>query len=667
MFESILIANRGEIACRIIRTAKKMGIRTIAVYSEVEPHAAHVEMADEAYLIGPAPAAQSYLDADKLMDVASRSGASAIHPGYGFLSENAEFAERVAADGLIWVGPPASAIRAMGLKDAAKALMEKAEVPVVPGYHGSNQDPEFLASEADKIGYPVLIKAVAGGGGKGMRKVEDPAKFAKELKAAKREAGSAFGHEDVLIEKFVTAPRHVEIQVFADGQGNAVHLFERDCSIQRRHQKVVEEAPAPGMPEEVRAAMGAAAVEAAKAISYEGAGTVEFIVDGSSGLRADGFYFMEMNTRLQVEHPVTEMISGQDLVEWQFRVASGEALPKTQSELSINGHAMEVRLYAEDPAKKFFPSPGFLHHLRLPAEGGHTRVDTGVRSGDEVTMYYDPMIAKVITWGEDRADAIRHMTRAIKEIEVIGLKTNAAFLGEVMANKAFGAGDLDTSFIEQHQADLIPEASQTPAEVLALATLHSALTQGRDGSDPFDASDGFRLNASEPSLTHPLSFQSPDGSHSLLAGYSSDGLIVKSGEEVVKLSGELLKGGETLSAHIGEARIDVAVRQFGVDLHLFYRGHLYELQRIDPLDVEAAEGGDTGNLTAPMTGKIIAVQTEAGARVRKGEALVVLEAMKMEHTLSAPVDTTVFEVLVSPGDQVDEGTVVVAFDTKETE
>ena len=665
MFESLLIANRGEIACRIIKTAKRMGIRTIAVYSEVEPHAAHVEMADEAYLIGPAPAAQSYLDADKLIEVAKKSAAAAIHPGYGFLSENADFAERVAAEGLIWVGPPASAIRAMGLKDAAKALMEEADVPVVPGYHGDNQDPEFLANEAARIGYPVLIKAVAGGGGKGMRKVDDPATFEKELKAAKREAGSAFGHEDVLGEKFVSAPRHVEIQVFADGQGNAVHLFERDCSIQRRHQKVVEEAPAPGMPEEVRAAMGEAAVNAARAIGYEGAGTVEFIVDGSSGLRADGFYFMEMNTRLQVEHPVTEMISGQDLVEWQFRVASGETLPKSQDELSINGHAMEVRLYAEDPAKKFFPSPGILHHLKLPRDGAHTRIDTGVRSGDEVTMFYDPMIAKVITWGDNRWDAIRHMIRALDEIEVIGLRTNAAFLSEVMGHEAFLAGELDTGFIDLHQADLIPESGSMPPQVLALAALYRSLKSRSTGPDPFDRADGFRLNAQGPALTHAMNFETAEGAHDLLAGYASDHMIVKVGGEDLVLSGELIDCDELLSVTINDDRADIPVREFGRDLHIFYQGHLYELALVDALAVEGVDGGDTGNLTAPMTGKIIAVQTEAGARVKKGEALVVLEAMKMEHTLAAPADTAVLEVLVKPGDQVDEGTVVVAFDVEE--
>lgn len=670
MISSVLIANRGEIACRIIRTARRMGIRTIAVYSEVEPHAAHVELADEAYLIGAAPAAQSYLDADKLLEVAKSSGAQAIHPGYGFLSENAGFAARVAEAGMTWVGPPASAIEAMGLKDAAKILMEEADVPVVPGYHGKNQDDDFLSAEADKIGYPVLIKAVAGGGGKGMRRVDDPARFGKELKAARREAKSAFGDDNVLIEKFVSSPRHIEIQVFADTHGNAVHLFERDCSIQRRHQKVVEEAPAPGMTDEMRAAMGKAATDAAKAVDYEGAGTVEFIVDASDGLQTDRFYFMEMNTRLQVEHPVTEMISGQDLVEWQFRVASGEPLPFMQDALAINGHALEVRLYAEDPAKKFFPSPGVLHHLKLPDDSGHIRIDTGVRSGDEVTMFYDPMIAKVITWGQDRNDAIRHMLRAISEIEVIGLKTNAAFLAEVTGHAAFGNAELDTAFIERHQSDLVPESEDIGGEILALAALYCLLQEraaAATNTDPFASTSGWRLNASGPVLSHPMAFESPDGRHVLMVGFDGEGIIVESEDQTFVAHGELLEGGSVLSALIGENRFDVPVRTFGPSLHIFHGGRLFELERIDPLDVTGDEEANTGDLTAPMTGKIIAVHTEAGARVRKGDALVVLEAMKMEHTLQAPADQVVFEVLVKPGDQVDDGSVVVVFDKEDDE
>jgi 3-methylcrotonyl-CoA carboxylase alpha subunit len=664
MIKSVLIANRGEIACRVIKTAKAMGIRTIAVYSEVEPHAAHVEMADEAYLLGPAPAAQSYLDADKLIAVAKIAGAEAIHPGYGFLSENAGFAARVKEEGMIWVGPPSSAIKAMGLKDAAKALMEKAKVPVVPGYHGANQDEDFLEGEANKIGYPVLIKAVAGGGGKGMRWVDDPTKFGKELKAARREAKSAFGDENVLIEKFVSSPRHIEIQVFADSHGHTVHLFERDCSVQRRHQKVIEEAPAPDMPDEMREAMGRAAVDAASAIGYEGAGTVEFIVDASDGLSANAFYFMEMNTRLQVEHPVTELISGQDLVEWQFRVASGEKLPKTQSELKIDGHALEVRLYAEDPAKKFFPSPGVLHHLKLPAEGGHVRVDTGVRAGDEVTMFYDPMIAKVITWGQTRADALRQMSHAIKDIEVIGLKTNAAFLGEVVVHPAFASGDIDTAFIERFQDDLIPEVERVDLEVLGLAALYQFLISRKSRKSPWDQVDGWRLNSAAPILSHPVAFEGPEGRHDLLIGYQEAGLIVEMEGERLCLQGELLEGGEILSALVGEKRWDVAVRRFGAEIHLLYRGRLFELEEIDPVDVAGADVGSSGDLVAPMTGKIIAVNIGAGARVRKGEALVTLEAMKMEHTLQAPSDQIVLEVLVKPGDQIDEGTVVVAFESE---
>ncbi|HZD25451.1 MAG TPA: acetyl-CoA carboxylase biotin carboxylase subunit, partial [Alphaproteobacteria bacterium] len=428
MFRKILIANRGEIACRVIRTARRLGIATVAVYSEADAGAMHVAMADEAVLLGPAPATESYLRADRIIEAAQRTGAEAVHPGYGFLSENAGFAEACAEAGITFIGPPAMAVRAMGEKAAAKAIMEKAGVPVVPGYHGEDQADDLLQQFAREIGYPVLIKAVAGGGGKGMRRVDDEDSFANALKGARREAKSAFGDDKVLVEKYLLRPRHIEVQVFADSHGEAVHLFERDCSIQRRHQKVVEEAPAPGMTAEMRRAMGEAAVAAAKAIGYVGAGTVEFIADVSHGLSEDRFYFMEMNTRLQVEHPVTEMITGQDLVEWQLRVAAGDPLPLAQDELNIDGHAVEVRVYAENPQKKFFPSTGRLHRLRPPEEGPHLRVDTGVREGDEVTIYYDPMIAKLIVWGRDRDAAVRRLCAALTETRVAGVTTNADLL-----------------------------------------------------------------------------------------------------------------------------------------------------------------------------------------------------------------------------------------------
>ena len=506
MFSSVLIANRGEIACRVIRTAKAMGLRTIAVYSDADLNAAHVALADEAYHIGPSPVGESYLKADTILDVAKRSGADAIHPGYGFLSENAGFADACEAAGVIFIGPTADAIRAMGLKDAAKVLMEKADVPVVPGYHGENQDPTFLAHQADEIGYPVLIKAVAGGGGKGMRRVDNPADFDKALQSAQRESASAFGEDRVLVEKFVSCPRHIEIQVFADEHGNAVYLFERDCSLQRRHQKVVEEAPAPDMPEDMRKTMGEAAVAAVKAISYRGAGTIEFIVDTSDGLKADAFYFMEMNTRLQVEHPVTEMITGQDLVEWQLRVAAGEKLPVTQDELSINGHAVEVRLYAEDPAKKFFPSTGTLHRLRLPTEDASVRVDTGVREGDTVSMFYDPMIAKLIVWDETRKGAVRRMARALESVEIAGLRSNTAFLAQIMQHPEFVAANIDTGFIDKHLADLVPAPGLPEAEILVAAALHElvarqiALVAGDDLHSPWTAGDGWALGGQKQVL-----------------------------------------------------------------------------------------------------------------------------------------------------------------------
>ncbi len=673
MFASVLIANRGEIACRIIKTAKKMGIRTIAVYSDADRLAQHVEMADEAFHIGPAVAAQSYLDSDKILDVAARSGAEAIHPGYGFLSENAEFAQRVLEAGLVWIGPPPDAIRAMGLKDAAKSLMEEAGVPVVPGYHGADQKEKLLAKEADKIGYPVLIKAVAGGGGKGMRKVEDPSRFLKELASAQREAKSAFGDDRVLVEKFVSSPRHVEVQVFADRQGRAVYLFERDCSLQRRHQKVVEEAPAPGMTQEVRSAMGEAAVSAAKSIGYEGAGTVEFIVDGEGGLTADGFFFMEMNTRLQVEHPVTEMITGEDLVRWQFEVAAGNPLPKSQEDLAIDGHAVEVRLYAEDPAKNFFPSPGVLHHLTLPTQTGHIRVDTGVQSGDEVTMFYDPMIAKIVAWGGDRRAALRHMSHALDQVEVIGARTNATFLSHVIDHPAFANAELDTGFIDTHFAELVPENVAPEIEILALAilALHLDHTSERqqDGDrfgwirSPWDDLDGWRVNAATPQTSHQYIFDQPSGQIVVDVAYGLTGLRVSMGESSVSAEGAFESDG-TLSAVINGRRYNAELRQFDNEIHIYHDKHLHVLVVLDPLASAYLDDEAGDNLQAPMSGKIIAVNGEAGSRVKPGEPIVVLEAMKMEHTLMASSETVIAEVLVSVGDQVDDGQVVVIFDNE---
>ena len=504
MFSSVLIANRGEIAVRVIRTARRRGLRTIAVYSDADAQALHVRMADEAHAIGASPAAQSYLSIATIVAVAKATGAECIHPGYGFLSENAAFAEACRDAGIVFVGPPPAAIRAMGLKDRAKALMEKAGVPVVPGYHGDKQDAAFLKRKAYEIGYPVLIKAVAGGGGKGMRRVDGDGAFHAALASAQREAKAAFGDDKVLLEKYLLKPRHIEIQVFGDSHGNAVHLFERDCSLQRRHQKVLEEAPAPGMPLAMRKAMGDAAVAAAKAIGYVGAGTVEFIADVSHGLKADAFYFMEMNTRLQVEHPVTEMITGQDLVEWQLRVAGGEPLPLAQHALAIHGHAIEARVYAEDPARGFLPATGTLRRLRPPAESAHVRIDSGIREGDAVTPYYDPMVAKLIVWDHDRAAALRRLVGALTSYQIAGLTTNIAFLADVARHPAFVAADLDTGFIERHAADLLPGPQPISDRVLALACLGvllhrkaeagAAAARSPDPWSPWHAVDGWRLN-----------------------------------------------------------------------------------------------------------------------------------------------------------------------------
>ena len=493
----LLVANRGEIACRIIRTARRLGIRTVAVFSDADAHALHVEMADEAVRIGPPPVAESYLDASRILEAARRSGADAIHPGYGFLSENPDFVEAVEAAGLTFVGPSASAIRAMGLKDAAKRLMQEAGVPVVPGYHGDSQDPEVLAAEAERIGFPVLIKARAGGGGKGMRAVERAADFAEALAAARREGEAAFGDPHCLIEKLIGTPRHIEIQVFGDGHGNAVHLFERDCSLQRRHQKVIEEAPAPGMTEEMRAAMGAAAVAAAKAIGYAGAGTIEFIVDASDGLRPDRFWFMEMNTRLQVEHPVTEAITGLDLVELQLRVAAGDPLPFTQEDLVIDGHAVEARIYAEDPARGFLPATGRLTTLQMPRESAGVRIDTGVREGDRITPHYDPMIAKLIVHGADRNAALRRLKAALAETRIAGCVTNVAFLERLAGHADFAAGTVDTGLIGRHIDDLTRPPQRRPearaiAALAALGRLQAALARPPEAADPFRDLEGFR-------------------------------------------------------------------------------------------------------------------------------------------------------------------------------
>jgi 3-methylcrotonyl-CoA carboxylase alpha subunit len=670
LFDKILIANRGEIACRVTRTARRMGIRTVAVHSDADANAMHVQMADEACRIGEAEVTKSYLLGDVILEAAKRTGASAIHPGYGFLSENAGFAEAVEAAGLTFIGPTADSIRKMGLKDAAKAIMEDASVPVVPGYHGEGQDPADLAAEAERIGYPVLIKAVAGGGGKGMRRVDDAKSFAKALEGAQREARNAFGDERVLIEKYLVKPRHIEVQVFGDTHGNAVHLFERDCSIQRRHQKVIEEAPAPDMPESMRTAMGDAAVAAAKAIDYRGAGTIEFIADVSEGLQEDRFYFMEMNTRLQVEHPVSELITGQDLVEWQIRVAAGEPLPLAQADLSIHGHAMEARLYAENPQRMFLPATGRLDLLRFPEEGEGFRIDTGVREGDSVTPFYDPMIAKVISHGKDRAEAARKLAGMLEQTRVAGLTTNVFFLRKVVTHPAFDAGDLDTGFIERFEKDLIPSPVEPVARTHALAALailanrtttHAA-AHGADPHSPWDSVDGWRLNDDGHEVIH---LRHGDTDVDIIVRYQrGGGLKLEAGYSAMQASFRLEAPGE-LSATVDGDRTGVSFHQKGQSLTLVHAGAAVTFEVVDPMEADMADDAAGGAIAAPLPGKIIKLSTEAGAKVKKGDALMILEAMKMEHTIAAPVAGTVAEVNFGEGDQVEEGAVLIALETEE--
>jgi len=618
---SLLIANRGEIACRVIRTARRLGIRTVAVYSDADAKALHVRMADEAVRIGPSPARESYLVGERIIEAAKATGAEAIHPGYGFLSENADFAQAVLNAGLIWVGPKPDSIRAMGLKDAAKKLMQEAGVPVTPGYLGEDQDPKRLQKEADAIGYPVLIKAVAGGGGKGMRKVDAAKDFQDALESCKREAASSFANDVVLLEKWIESPRHIEVQVFGDAHGNVVHLFERDCSLQRRHQKVIEEAPAPGMDAETREAVCGAAVRAAQAVSYEGAGTIEFIADASEGLKADRIWFMEMNTRLQVEHPVTEEITGQDLVEWQLRVASGEPLPKTQDELSINGHAIEARLYAEDPAKGFLPSVGRLEHFDLGEDG---RIETGVEEGDAISPFYDPMIAKLISFGGTRDDAIDELAAILDSVEVWPVRTNAGFLFNALTHPDFDASKLDTGFIERNLDELLPDAE--PNESIQRAAAAVAILAAEDEA-PLPGLAGFRLN------------------ESLRLTVSLEGRAVDLGgdEEIAPVSG-----------FADDARVVV-----------FAEGQAHEFA-LGSRGTGTTHGIHDGEIEAPMPGKITAVEISSGEKVAKDQRLLTLEAMKMEHALTAPFDGTVVELSASAGAQVTEGQLLVKIEAEPT-
>jgi 3-methylcrotonyl-CoA carboxylase alpha subunit len=661
MFDTILIANRGEIACRVIRTARRLGIRTVAVYSDADASSRHVALADEAYRLGPAPAGESYLKGEAILEVAARSGAQAIHPGYGFLSENAGFARACSQAGIVFIGPPVAAIEAMGSKSAAKAIMEQAGVPLVPGYHGDNQDPDFLRDQGERIGYPLLIKASAGGGGKGMRVVWHAEEFEFALAAAKREAKAGFGDDHVLLERYLTKPRHIEIQLFADSHGNAVHLFERDCSIQRRHQKVIEEAPAPGMSPALREQMGEAAIAAARAIGYQGAGTVEFLLDEDGS-----FYFMEMNTRLQVEHPVTEMITGQDLVQWQLEVAEGLPLPCAQKDLAICGHAIEARIYAEDPSRDFLPSIGKLAHLATPAESAHVRIDTGVRQGDEVSIYYDPMVAKLVVWDSDRAGAVRRLQQALAAYQVVGVSTNIRFLGGVAAHPAFAAGDLDTGFINRHRDELFPAARPAEDRTLALAALdvllrreeeaRRAAARSADPFSPWHATSGWRLNCDNH---HDLHFLDGEERVTVTAHYLSGGYRLDLPGGSLTVRGKLDPEGNLL-ADLEGARTKATVVRHGNSLTIMEHGKSHTLLVHDPYAPTGDEEGAGGRLTAPMPGKVVAVMVSAGERVEKGRPLMILEAMKMEHTITAPRDGLVEELKFAVGALVSDGAELLA-------
>ena len=642
MFKSVLIANRGEIACRVARSAKRLGMRTIAVYSEADAQALHVRVCDEAHAIGAAPAAQSYLSIDKLIATARATHAQCIHPGYGFLSENADFAQACFDAGIVFVGPPAHAIRAMGVKDRAKKLMEEAKVPVVPGYHGERQEPKFLKQKAYEIGYPVLIKAVAGGGGKGMRRVDRHADFDAALEGAQREAKAAFGDDRVLIERYVSSPRHIEVQVFADRHGHTIHLNERDCSLQRRHQKVIEEAPAPGMGNALRLAMGSAAVAAAKAAGYVGAGTIEFIADGAKGLKPDAFWFMEMNTRLQVEHPVTEAVTGLDLVEWQFRIAAGETLPLTQGQVKLDGHAVEARLYAEDPERGFLPSTGRLIALQFP-DTGNVRVDSGVETGSEVTPFYDPMIAKLIAHGRTRKEALDRLADALEQTIVVGPRSNAGFLAALCRAPEFLNGTFDTGFIDRNLANLgaVPQGFDQAAAALGAQMLLTQQHARRDSTrldepdqqaSPWDATDAFQLSG-DRRLAVPILVN--DEEIVAEVGYGDQG-------QTVSING-ITAAGDARGITDNDA------------VYVLRRGRQTKVTLRDLTLNEAGDQDKSGVLRAPMHGKVLDILVDRGARVTRGQRVAIIEAMKMEHTLVAPMDGTVTDVAVVKDAQIAEG------------
>lgn len=648
MFKKILIANRGEIACRVIKTCKAMGIKTVAVFSAADAEALHTQLADEAIYIGAAPTAESYLNWQNILNAAQKTGAEAIHPGYGFLSENTAFAAACKKAGVVFIGPPATAIDLMGDKAKAKELMEKAGVPCVPGAYGSKLTEADLKKAADNIGYPVLLKAVAGGGGKGMRVVEKAADFADAYAAASREGQSSFGNGEVMVEKYLSTPRHVELQIFADSHKNCVYLFERDCSLQRRHQKVVEEAPAPHFSENLRQKMGEAAVRAAQAVGYVGAGTVEFLLDG------ENFYFMEMNTRLQVEHPVTEAITGLDLVELQLQTAAGEKLPFTQDDLAFDGHAMEVRLYAEVPSQNFMPSTGTLLHCQFPEESQFVRVDTGVTAGDTISHYYDPMIAKIITWAPSRTAAIQQMQKALENTHIVGVQTNAAYLSRIMAHKAFQDGHVHTKLLEADQKILLKEA-ETPTENLKLAALYwlenlAQTARNHDPHSPWQNSHCWRLGGAE-------AIKVPFADHDIAATRAGQGWVFDDGTCATATT-----FGDTLEAVIGDHKSTATVVEDGGALYVFspFGQSVIDLQK--PADVE--DTAVLGRLSAPLPGKVVKISTKVGAKVTKGADLVILEAMKTEHHITAPADGVVDEIFFMEGQTVDKDAILVGFTPK---
>ena len=659
MFQKILIANRGEIACRVIKTAQRLGIRTVAVYSTVDHAAQHVQLADEAYCIGEAPAAKSYLQAEKIIAVAKTTGAQAIHPGYGFLSENVDFADLCERNNITFIGPPSSAIRAMGSKSAAKEIMARANVPLVPGYYGQEQDSEFLLKEAEKIGFPVLLKASAGGGGKGMRIVHKAAEFNESLTACQREALSSFGDDHVILEKYIEKPRHIEIQVFADTQGNCVHLFERDCSLQRRYQKVIEEAPAPNLAEDTRESMGQVAINAAKAIDYVGAGTVEFLYAEGS------FYFMEMNTRLQVEHPVTEKITQTDLVEWQLRVASGEPLPKTQQQLAITGHAFEIRLYAETPENDFLPATGRIAHMQTPSESQHVRIDSGVIQGDEISVYYDPMIAKLVVWGENRYSALSRLRGALADYQIVGFSTNIDFTANIIASQAFEAAELSTHFIDDHLAELLTSRHDISDEDVIVAALFDISKQmaeaqyvaqdSNQSNSPWHNLNGWRNNLANSHVCTYLRPQKDNDENTLSTAevhFEEDHFVVELNDQTYVASCCL--DGNHFSVQLPNKQLNMTIVEVGDELYLLSHARQVRLQRAQ-IDFGGSEENQRDKLVAPMHGSIISIDCQVGDHIQAGQSLMIMEAMKMEHSIQASTSGEVTEIIFQVGELVEEG------------